>query len=80
VTPFKRLSWFWIGSTVAQEKLIGNIRKLRFRLKFPVSPQSLSCAGEGRNGRGLVVLDVEEAVHLGDLEQVADPPVEVHQL
>jgi hypothetical protein len=35
---------------------------------------------EGRNGRGLVVLDIEEAVQLGDLEQVADPPAEVHQL
>jgi hypothetical protein len=39
---------------------------------------SLGCVGEGRNGRGLVVLDVEEAVHLGDLEQVADPLAEVH--
>jgi hypothetical protein len=43
-----------------------------------VSAQSLGCAGEGRNGRGLVVLDVEEAVQLGDLEQVADPLAEVH--
>ena len=35
---------------------------------------------EGPNGCGLVVLDVEEAVHLGDLEQVVDPLAEVHQL
>jgi hypothetical protein len=28
---------------------------------------------KGPNGCGLVVLDVEEAVHLGDLEQVVDP-------
>jgi len=35
---------------------------------------------EGPNGCGLVVLDVEEAVQLGDLEQVADPLAEVHQL
>jgi len=35
---------------------------------------------EGRNGCGLVVLDVEEAVQLGDLEQVADPLAEIHQL
>ena len=35
---------------------------------------------EGRNGRGLVVLDVEKAVQFGDLEQVADPFGDVHQL
>ena len=35
---------------------------------------------EGPNGCGLVVLDVEDAVHLGDLEQVADSLAEVHQL
>jgi hypothetical protein len=35
---------------------------------------------EGPNGCGLVVLDVEEAVHLGDLEQVVDPLAEVHHL
>ena len=35
---------------------------------------------EGPNGCGLVVLDVEEVVHLGDLEQVVDPLAEVHQL
>jgi hypothetical protein len=34
----------------------------------------------GRNGCGLVVLDVEEAVQLGDMEQVADPLAEIHQL
>ena len=43
-----------------------------------VSAQSLGCAGEGPNGRGLVVLDVEEAVQLGDLEQVANPLADVH--
>ena len=37
---------------------------------IPYSPQSLGCAGEGRNGRGLIVPDVEEVVHFGDLEQV----------
>ena len=35
---------------------------------------------ERPNGCGLVVLDVEEAVHLGDLEQVVDPLAEVHHL
>jgi hypothetical protein len=35
---------------------------------------------EGRNGRGLVVLDVEKAVQFGDLKQVADPFGDVHQL
>lgn len=35
---------------------------------------------EGPNGCGLVVLDIEEAVHLGDLEQVVGPLAEVHQL
>ena len=33
---------------------------------------------EGRNGRGLVVLDVEEAVQLGDIEQVTDPLAEAY--
>lgn len=40
--------------------------------------KALGCAEEGRNGCGLVVLDVEEAVHFGDPEQVADPLAEVH--
>jgi hypothetical protein len=35
---------------------------------------------EGSNGRGLVVLDIEEAVQFGDLEQIADPLGDVHQL
>lgn len=46
---------------------------------------SNDCSGtnklmEGRNGRGLIVLDVEETVQFGDLEQVTNPFAHVHQL
>ena len=45
------------------------------RLKMKVSD-----SGEGADGRGLVVLDVEDGVELGDLEQVVDLLGEVQEL
>ena len=71
-----------IGLALDLKRHVGNVPggKTSCRVTRMIGWAGTNSLAEGRNGRGLVVLDVEEAVQLGDLEQVVDPLAEVHQL